>query len=99
MQTLRAKNETSIKKPWLTKRLINAGKKYNLLYKLVLKNRTDQAKFKYKQYKNKLNLFCLSVTGVNLWNKLDETMKQSKSLNIFKHQLRKLYIDSYAIPD
>ena len=77
-------NEASIKKPWLTKGLINACKKNNLLYKSVLKNRTDQAKFKYKQYKNKLNLFCLNVTGVNLWNKLDENMKQSKSLNITK---------------
>ena len=47
-------NEVSIKKPWLTKGLINACKKKNSLYKSVLKYRTDQAKMKYKQYKNKL---------------------------------------------
>ena len=41
--------------------------------------------------RTKLKLFCLSVTGVNLWNKLDENIKQSKSLHIFKHQLKKLY--------
>ena len=38
--------------------------------------------------RTKLKLFCLSVTGVNLWKKLDENIKQSKSLNIFKHQLK-----------
>ena len=36
--------------------------------------------------RTKLKLFCLSVTGVNLWNRLDENIKQSKSLNIYKHQ-------------
>ena len=49
--------------------------------------------------RTKLKLFCLSVTGVNLWNKLDENIKQSKSLHIFKHQLKKLYKNSYATPD
>ena len=49
--------------------------------------------------RTKLKLFCLCVAGVNLWNKLDEYIKQSKSLNIFKHQVKKLCKNSYAIPD
>ena len=49
--------------------------------------------------RTKLKLSCLSVTGVKLWNKLDESIKQSKPLNICKQQLKKLYTNSFAIPD
>ena len=41
-------------KPWMTKSLINACKKKNLLYREFLKKRTDECESKYKRYKNKL---------------------------------------------
>ena len=46
------KNRTD--KPWMTKSLINACKKKNLLYREFLKKRTDECESKYKRYKNKL---------------------------------------------
>ena len=41
-------------KPWMTKSLINASKKKNLLYRQFLKKRTDECESKYNKYKNKL---------------------------------------------
>ena len=41
-------------KPWFTKGLVNATKKKNTLYKQVIVDNTEDAKLKYKKYKNKL---------------------------------------------
>lgn len=43
-----------VEKPWISKGIINACKKKNLLYKEFLKKRTIEAEQKYKLYKNKL---------------------------------------------
>ena len=40
--------------PWITKRLQNACKKKNKLYRDFIKQRTEEAENKYKCYKNKL---------------------------------------------
>ena len=41
-------------KPWITKGIENACKKKNMLYKIFLKQRTEEAEARYKTYKNKL---------------------------------------------
>ena len=41
-------------KPWMTKGLVNACKKKNLLYKRFLTSRSSTSKIRYKTYKNKL---------------------------------------------
>nr|XP_049607049.1 uncharacterized protein LOC125987031 [Syngnathus scovelli] len=50
----KAVKHNSVEKPWLTKGILNACKKKNLLYKDFLKIRTKEAELKYKTYKNKL---------------------------------------------
>ena len=41
-------------KPWITKGILIASKRKNVLYKEFLKKRTAEAENKYKVYKNKL---------------------------------------------
>ena len=41
-------------KPWMTKGLVNACKKRNLLYKRFLTSRSSMSEIRYKTYKNKL---------------------------------------------
>lgn len=48
------KNNKNTKYPWLTKGIINACKKKNILYKSFIKSKTKEAELKYKVYKNKL---------------------------------------------
>lgn len=47
-------NQKAKTKPWMTKSLINACKKKNVLYKIFIKKSTIEAETKYKLYKNKL---------------------------------------------
>ena len=74
--------KTRTDKPWMTKSLINACKKKNLLHRQFLKKRTDECESKYKKYKNKLTAilrYCEKqyYTGILDYNKgnIKETWK------------------------
>lgn len=82
-------------KPWMTKGLINACKKKNLLYKQYIINRTHKTESKYKSYKNKLTSilrftekdYYLSLLESNIhnskktWQVINEIIKKKKSSN------------------
>ena len=44
-----------------------------------------------KSVKTKLRSFCIRVTGVHLWNDLNENIIKSKTLISFKNELKKMY--------
>lgn len=52
--------------------------------------------FKNKYARTKANDRCISVTGVNIWNKLDNDLKLSTSIKIFKRTYKAKMIESYA---
>ena len=50
--------------------------------------RCSYQKLKSPQRKTNQSLRALSYIGPSLWNKLDQSMKKSVSLNTFKHNLK-----------
>ena len=82
----------------MTKSLINACKKKNLLYRQFLKKRTDECESKYKKYKNKLTAilrYCEKqyYTDILDYNKgnIKETWKIINSL-INKQSKKRKYV-------
>ena len=92
----------SVEKPWLTKGILNACKKKNLLYKDFLKIRTKEADCKYKTYKNKL-IKIMRNSKRNYYSKILEDNKNNiintwKVLNeIIKNRTGKPGYPSYFL--
>ena len=51
--------------------------------------------FNVKFCKTKIASSCLSITGVRLWNSLNEDIKRCQSLIKFRVMLKSLYISNY----
>ena len=50
----------------------------------------------YVQFKRtKLKSFCLSCSGVTLWNNLDSSLKKCKSVILFKKEFKRVLLSQY----
>ena len=50
----------------------------------------------YVQFKRtKLKSFCISCSGVSLWNNLDASLKKCKSVILFKKELKRVLLSQY----
>ncbi len=48
-----------------------------------------------KPWYSKKRSFNISNIGVRLWNNLNENIRTSRSVNIFKNKINNMFIDSY----
>ena len=71
-------NVSANRKPWLTNGLKNACKKMNLLYKQLLKYRSEEACIKYKLYKNKLTTILRRAEKTYYCDKLHKFKNNTK---------------------
>lgn len=85
-----------IEKPWISKGIINACKKKNLLYKEFLKKRTIEAEQKYKLYKNKLTKI-IRCSKIDYYSKLLEDNKNNvkKTWDVLNVIIKKNGKDEY----
>lgn len=85
-----------IEKPWISKGIINACKKKNLLYKEFLKKRTIEAEQKYKLYKNKLTKI-IRCSKIDYYSKLLEDNKNNvkKTWDVLNAIIKKNGKDEY----
>ena len=69
------KNDT---KPWMTKSIINACAKKNMLYRQFLRNRCPQSENKYKRYKNRLTSILRVSEKMHYSKLLEQNVNNSK---------------------
>ena len=62
---------------------INKNNNYNL---------RNNNEYEIKNKKFTLTNNSLLIVGIKLWNKLDENIKKSKNINIFKRKIKKILI-------
>uniref|UniRef100_A0A3B3C2G3 Reverse transcriptase domain-containing protein n=1 Tax=Oryzias melastigma TaxID=30732 RepID=A0A3B3C2G3_ORYME len=66
-------------------------KKRNTIYNLRGKNM-----LKKPRVRTDVKQHCISTAGVNIWNRLDEDIKDCRTLNSFKYMYKKKIIKSYS---
>ena len=54
-----------------------------------------EGNFTILSIRTKMKSFCISITGVKLWNKLSEELKQSPNINQFKKRYKNMLISGY----
>ena len=66
---------------------------FNLISRNSIGTRNSSFKLNQPSRKTKQGQNCLSYIGPSIWNKLPDSVKESKSLNIFKHKVKSHFLN------
>ena len=58
-------------------------------------NLRGELNFRKHKVRTTMKSMCISNCGVTLWNSLEQEMKQSTNINLFKKRYKKLFINRY----